>query len=178
MKKALLLIDIQNDYFPGGKMELKNPIEASLNSKKVLNFFRVNNMPVYHIQHSNKQYALVEGTSGAEIHENVKPLNGEKIIKKRYPNSFRDTGLLKELKDNNIDELIISGMMTHMCVEATTRAAFDYGFKITVIEDACATRDLMFKGKTIPAEMVHTSFLAALNNTYAKLLDTETFLKS
>jgi nicotinamidase-related amidase len=178
MNKALLLIDIQNDYFPGGKSELKNPVEASLNAKKVLNFFREKGLPVFHIQHLSKQNMLVEGTSGAEIHENVKPLDNEKIIQKRYPNSFRDTDLLKELKDNNIDELVISGMMTHMCVEATTRAAFDYGFKIIVLEDACTTKDLQLKGKLIPAESVHASFLAALNNTYAKLLDTETFLKS
>jgi nicotinamidase-related amidase len=178
MNKALLLIDIQNDYFPGGKSELKNPIEASLNAKKVLNFFREKRMPVFHIQHLSKQNMLVEGTSGAEIHENVKPLYNEKIIRKRYPNSFRDTDLLNELKENNIDELVISGMMTHMCVEATTRAAFDYCFKITVLEDACATKDLTFKGKIIPAEIVHKSFLAALNNTYATLLDTETFLKN
>lgn len=177
MNQALVLIDIQNDYFPGGKFELKNPVAASLKAKRILDFCREKNIPVYHVQHLSRHFMMVEGTAGAEIHDNVKPLPQEKVIVKRYPNSFRETDLLKELKDKNIDELIISGMMTHMCVEATTRAAFDYGFKNIVLDDACATRDLVLNGKTIPAEFVHTAFLAALNNSYAKIVDTETFIR-
>lgn len=80
------------------------------------------------------------GTPGVEIHENVKPLEGENVFQKFYPNSFRDTGLLDYLKENDVTKLVITRMMTHMCIDATTRAGFDFGYKCTVIYDACASR--------------------------------------
>ena len=135
-KQALIIIDIQNDYFEGGNIPLVNPIAASVNAGKVLDHFRANNLPIAHIQHiSNNPEAMpifVEGTKGVEIHENVKPLDGEKVFQKYYPNSFRETGLLDYLKENNITEVVITGMMTHMCVDATTRAAFDLDRKSVV----------------------------------------------
>ena len=181
-KKALIIIDIQNDYFEGGNIPLVNPVEASVNAGKVLKHFRAKNLPIAHIQHvSANPEAMpifVEGTKGIEIHENVKPLNGEKVFQKNYPNSFRETGLLDFLKENDITEVVITGMMTHMCVDATTRAAFDFGYKCTVVGDACASRDLEISGKTIKADDVHSAFLAALEFFYAEIKSTEEFLKA
>jgi nicotinamidase-related amidase len=181
-KQALIIIDIQNDYFEGGNIPLVNPVEASINAGKVLKHFRANNLPIVHIQHvSANPEAMpifVEGTKGIEIHENVKPLDGEKVFQKYYPNSFRDTGLLDYLKANDINEVIITGMMTHMCVDATTRAAFDFGYKCTVIGDTCASRDLEINGKTVKADDVHHAFLAALEFFYAEIKSTEDFLKA
>lgn len=179
--QALIIIDIQNDYFEGGNIPLVNPIEASVNAGKILEHFRVNNLTIVHIQHvSANPEAMpifVEGTKGIEIHENVKPLEGEKVFRKYYPNSFRETGLLDYLKANDITEVIITGMMTHMCVDATTRAAFDFGYKCTVIGDTCASRDLEINGKTVKADDVHHAFLAALEFFYAEIKSTEDFLK-
>lgn len=181
-KPALIIIDIQNDYFEGGNIPLVNPVEASVNAGKVLEHFRANNLPIAHIQHvSANPEAMpifVEGTKGIEIHENVKPLDGEKVFQKYYPNSFRETGLLDYLKANDITEVIITGMMTHMCVDATTRAAFDFGYKCTVIGDTCASRDLEINGKTVKADDVHHAFLAALEFFYAEIKSTEDFLKA
>ncbi|AZB23425.1 cysteine hydrolase [Chryseobacterium bernardetii] len=181
-KQALIIIDIQNDYFENGALELVNPIEASLNAGKVLEHFRKNNLPIAHIQHISANPAespvFVEGKSGAEIHENVKPLPGENVFQKFYPNSFRETGLLDYLKENDVTEVVITGMMTHMCIDATTRAACDFGYKCTVVGDACASRDLEINGKTVKADDVHHAFLAALEFFYAEIKSTEDYLSA
>jgi nicotinamidase-related amidase len=179
MKSALLIIDIQNDYFPGGKMELIGSNQAGQNAKKVLSHFRENKLPVFHIQHINIRPGstfFLPDTDGVNIHQDVFPLSNEIVIQKNYPNSFRNTNLLGILKREGITNLTICGMMTHMCIDATTRAAFDYSFACTLIHDACATRDLIFNDKIIPAEDVHNSFLAALNGVYAKVIGSEKYL--
>jgi nicotinamidase-related amidase len=178
MNKALLIIDIQNDYFEGGAFELVNPTQASLKAKELLEYFRKNSMPVFHVQHINiKDGAtfFLPNTSGMQIHENVKPLENEIIITKNYPNSFLKTNLKSELEKQNIKELIICGMMSHMCVDSTTRAAFDLGFDCTVVHDACTTRDLEFLGKKVKSSEVHNSFMAALGSVFAKIIGVEEF---
>lgn len=178
MGKALIVIDVQNDYFENGAMELVNPIPASENTRKLLDRFRRENLTIVHVQHIAPEGApfFAPGTKGVEIHNNVKPLAGEKVITKHYPNSFRDTDLLTYLKSKNITELVITGMMTHMCIDAGTRAAADFGFKCTVIADACATRDLEINGQQVKAADVQHAFLAALAFFYAEIKDTETYL--
>ncbi len=178
---ALVLVDIQNDYFPGGRMELEGSAEASLRAGEILSLFRQNHLRVVHIRHLSTRPGatfFLPGTKGAEIHENVRPLPAETVIEKHYPNSFRDTGLLEILKKEGITRLVIAGMMTHMCVDATTRAAFDFGFDCTLIHDACATRSLTFGRTTVPAAHVHASFLAALGAVYAKVLGAEEYLSA
>lgn len=173
MKTALLIIDVQNDYFPNGKMELSHSIEASIKIQSLLNQFRKNALPIIHVQHfSIKPSAtfFIPKTSGVEIHENVKPILEEKIITKNYPNSFRSTELNDYLKEHDISKLVITGMMTHMCVDTTVRAAFDLGYECIVAGDCCATKALTFDGNTVSAENVQTSFLASLNGTFAKII--------
>ena len=179
MSTAFLLIDIQNDYFPGGNMELSGSLEASLCAREVLDFFRKKAMPVIHVRHLSVRPGatfFLPGTRGAEIHENVTPLSTETVIEKNYPNSFRDTPLRAILEKEGITRLVIAGMMTHMCVDATTRAAFDHGFACTLIHDACATRQLSFGGETVPAAHVHSAFLAALNGLYARIVPAGEFI--
>lgn len=181
MKSALLIIDIQNDYFSGGASPLCNPEFALKNLKKVLHYFREQFLPVIFVQHiSTRPTAtfFLPNTTGVEIHAEIKPHADEKIIIKNYPNSFRNTELLDYLKENQIEELIICGMMTHMCVDATVRAAKDLGFECTLLADACATKDLEIDGKVINAVDVQHSFLAALNYFYAKIVSTKDFLSN
>lgn len=178
-KQALLIIDIQNDYFENGANPLVGSWEASLKTKQVLDMFRKESFPVIHIQHLSVRPGstfFVPNTMGAEIHQNVYPLSDEKVITKNYPNSFRDTELLDYLKSNNITDLVICGMMTHMCVDATVRAAKDFGFNCTVISDACATKDLNIQSRKVVAEEVHYAFLAALQYFYSTIKTTEEFL--
>ena len=179
MNKALIIIDIQNDYFENGKMPLVGPVEASLNTRLILEQFRKEKLPVFHIQHISvrpNSTFLLPVTKGQEIHENVKPLEGEKVIVKHFPNSFRETELLEDLKSKNITDLVICGMMTHMCVDATVRAAKDIGFNCILIGDACATRDLKMNGEIVKAADVHNSFLAALGSYYASVVTTKQYL--
>src|ERR1035437_247176 len=117
MNKALIIVDIQNDYFDKGTMTLVGSEQASENARLILDRFRAEGLPVIHIQHIAKSPAatfFLPNTVGAEIHKNVKPLLQEKVIVKHYPNSFRETELLDYLKSNNIRNLVICGMMTHM----------------------------------------------------------------
>lgn len=167
-KTALLIIDIQNFYFPNGSLPLFEPEKAALNAQKILKEFRNNNLTVIHVKHN--------ASSGAEIHELVKPVKGEKVITKNKANSFVNTDLLEYLKENNITNLVICGMQTHMCLEAATRAASDYGFNCTVIEDACTTRDLTFGNNVVSAKDVHSSTLSTLYKTYAEILTTQEYL--
>ncbi len=179
MNTALILIDIQNDYFPGGKMELDGSVEASLQAKTLLSVFREKGLPLIHVQHVSLRPGatfFIPDTKGIEFHENVAPLPHETVIRKNYPNSFRETSLLDHLEKESIKHLIIAGMMMHMCVDATVRAAFDYGFKCTVVWDASATKSLSFENEVIPAAHVHGAFLAALNNVYADVITTRDFL--
>ncbi|MEW5870503.1 MAG: cysteine hydrolase family protein [Chloroflexota bacterium] len=173
MNTALLIVDIQNDYFPGGKMELAGSPEAARRAAGLLAFFRQAGLPVVFIQHiANRPGAtfFLPGTPGAEIHPEVQPLHSETILQKHFPNSFRDTPLLEHLRSLPVERLVICGMMTHMCVDAATRAAVDFGFECWVAGDACATRDLAFAGQTVPVAQVHAAFLAALNSAYGKVL--------
>jgi nicotinamidase-related amidase len=170
---ALLLVDIQNDYFPGGRMELVGSVEAGRKAAEVLSAFRSSGWPVVHVRHESVKPGasfFLPGTAGAEIHESVRPLPGEVVATKHTPNSFRETGLKERLESLAVGRLVIAGMMTHMCVDATTRAAFDFGFECTVLSDACATRDLTFDGRTVAAADVHTAFLAALGSAYARVV--------
>lgn len=181
MSTALIIVDIQNDYFLNGNMELVNPDKAAANAAKVLESFRKNNKEnIFHIQHIAADPALgffLPDTKGAEIHETVQPLENESIIIKHFPNSFVQTDLESKLRGNGVTKVVVVGMMTHMCIDATVRAAVDLGFETTLIEDACATRDLSYEGKDVPAEQVHYAFVGALNGMYCAVTSTENFLK-
>jgi nicotinamidase-related amidase len=177
-KQGLILVDIQNDYFPNGNFELVGMEQAAKNAQKLLQKFRDEQSPIVHIQHISKQPGatfFLPNTKGAEIHESVTPQPDETVIVKHFPNSFRDTSLLENLKNTEVEEVVICGAMSHMCIDATTRAAFDFGFRCTVIEDACATRDLEYEGKTVKAVEVHTAFMAALAMPYAKVASSAEF---
>ena len=177
MNQALLIIDIQNDYFPGGAMELVGSDAAASKAATLISAFRAKNRPVIHVQHVAVQPNATffrPGTEGADIHHSVSPQSGEIVVQKNYPNSFRDTSLLQHLRDLKVDSLVIAGMMTHMCVDTTTRAAADLGFNCVLAHDACATRDLMFGDKNVSAEDVQTSYIAAIDGTFASVQATDT----
>jgi nicotinamidase-related amidase len=179
MKHGLILIDIQNDYFAGGNMELFQMDRAAENAKKLLALYRNAGLPLFHIQHISTQPAaafFLPNTTGVEINESVFPRHDEIVIEKHFPNSFRDTGLLKNLKNSGVESAVICGAMSHMCIDATTRAAFDFGFDCIVIEDACTTRDLRYKGEIIEAGKVHGAFMAALSARYAKVVSADEYI--
>lgn len=175
MKTALLVIDIQKDYFPGGKYPLVNPLEAAKKAYMLLQCFREHGGQHVHIQHISLEpdaTFFIRGEEGSDIHDAAAHFEGEPIVYKHEPNSFLHTNLLELLKSWEINRVVITGMMTHMCVDATARAAADFGFQIIIAEDACATRDLKYGDTTIPADHVHKAFLAALQS-YGKVMKSE-----
>jgi nicotinamidase-related amidase len=173
--QALLIIDIQNFYFEGGSVPLTGPVEAARQARRVLDRFRERRLPVVHVRHVPASGPV---TDQYAIRPEVAPLPGEKVVEKRYANSFRDTPLLEILRGLGVKRLVIAGMQTHMCVEAAARAAADLGFEVTVVADACATRPLEFGGVKVPADQVHASTLAALKGTYAKIVTADELLNA
>jgi nicotinamidase-related amidase len=168
IKTALLIVDIQNFYFPEDGPGLVNAEQASLAAKEILQIFRDKKQLVVHVRHKSSK--------GFEIHKNVEPISNEKIITKEEVNSFQGTDLLEYLRSNNINRLVIIGMQTQMCLEAAVRAAYDYGFECVVVQDACATRDLKFGGKVVKAEDVQTSTLATISDGgYGKVIEMKVF---
>lgn len=179
MKQALVIVDVQNDYFPKGHMELVDAESAADKVKVLLLHFRSLNMPVIHVQHiatTPDAGFFLPDTDGAKIYKKVLPVAGETVITKHYPNSFRETGLLAYLREQGITHLVVAGMMTHVCIDATVRAAKDYGFDCTVIADACATRDLEVLGTQVDAKQVQHSLLGALAFYYAQIRTTAEFI--
>lgn len=180
MNQCLILIDIQNDYFPGGMMELSGADEAAEHAAAVLQAARNTGVPVIHVRHLSTYPGasfFIPGTTGSEIHERVVPLSGEEIIIKHYPNSFRDTSLSDLLTSMGTERILVCGMMTHMCVDATVRAAADLGYQCILADDACATRNLVFQERTIQAPDVHAAFLAALSGLYAQVVPASSMIQ-
>lgn len=178
MKKALLIIDVQNDYFPNGNCQLSKPEIALKTIKSLLKYFREQNLPVFYVQHVSTMPAsfFIANTDGVQIHNDIKPLTTEEVIVKHYPNSFYQTNLHNELLNNEVTDLIICGMMTHMCVDTTVRAAKDLGYKITVVSDGCATKDLVWNGVKLPADIIQSVFMASLNQKFANVVASKDLL--
>lgn len=180
MTTALLLLEIQNDYFPNGRIPLEKSLEATTRTQAILQAFRDKKLPVIHVQHistlPDASY-LLPCTRGAEFYSSVQPAKGEAVVKKHYANSFKDTTLLAQLNKHKVKHLVICGMMTQQAVDATVRAASDLGFTCSIIHDACAAKQLEFNQTAIPALNVHHAFLAALQAGYATLFSTDEFLQ-
>lgn len=119
---------------------------------------------------------FVPGSEGVKINAAVLPQGDEPVVTKNHPNSFRDTGLKALLDPHGVTDVIVVGAMSHMCVDATTRAANDLGYKTTTIHDVCATLDLAFDGVTTPAPQVHASLMAALAFSNGEVISTDAFL--
>ena len=177
MKQALLVIDVQNDYFKNGKMELVGPDQALDKIKQLEQYFNEKNLPIIYVQHINPPQAsfFQENTDGVLLHPELSAGSDSLIVTKHYPNSFLETNLDELLKAHQIEQLIITGMMTHMCIDSGTRAAKELGYQPILIADATATRDLSHDGKTVKAEDVQTAFLTALS-TFANVENTADFL--
>jgi nicotinamidase-related amidase len=176
VSRALVIVDIQKDYFPGGAHPLVAPEAAAAATRQVLDAFRAAGDPVVHVRHvwdDEGATFMRPKTEGVEIHPEVAPAEGELVITKEFPNSFRETALEEELRVRHVDSLVVCGMMTSMCVDATVRAAVDLGFDTTVVHDACATCELLFDGRSVPASQVHSAFLAALGDGYATIVSSD-----
>lgn len=178
-KQAILVIDLQNEYLSTGKLPLVGIEDASANAEKIIAHARKKNIQVIHVQHifAHGEMPVFEpGSNGIEIQKTVAPINDEVIVVKNYVNSFLHTNLKQILDDNKIEDLVIIGAMSHMCVDAAVRAASDFGYKVKVIHDACATFDLEFNGLKVPAAYAHATLMAAFEFAYATVISTNDYI--
>jgi len=178
-KHAVIVVDLQNEYLPTGKLDLVDIEQAVANAARVIADARAKGVPVIHIRHEFADPAIPffqPGTDGVEIIFQVAPQAGEAVVTKNYPNSFLKTDLKQILDQQGIEEVTVIGAMSHMCIDATTRAASDFGYKATVVHDACATRDLEFRDQVVPASQVHAALMAALAFAYATIVTTDEYL--
>lgn len=179
MPRALLIIDIQRDYFPGGAYPLVGPDAAAATARRLLDAFRSSGEPVIHLKHiwdAPDAAFMRPGTDGVEIHPLVAPADGEPVIEKEQPNGFLGTDLADQLSARGIERVVVAGMMSSMCVDATVRAAVDQGLTATVVHDACPAPDLVFGDMAIPGPTVHAAFMAALADGYATVVDADSLL--
>lgn len=180
-KRAVVVVDLQNEYLPTGKLALAGIHDALNNAARVIADARSKGDIVINIRHESADTDapfFKKGTDAVRIHESVAPAQGEAVIVKNFPNSFLHTNLKQMLDENGIEEVTVIGAMSHMCIDATTRAASDFGYKTTVVHDACATRDLEFRGETVPAAQVHTALMSALAFGYASVVTADEYLGS
>ncbi|UUT20506.1 MULTISPECIES: cysteine hydrolase family protein [Pseudomonas] len=178
-KQALIVVDIQNDYFPNGKWPLVGVEAAADNAARLIQAFRDSGQQVVHIRHeftSDSAPFFTPGSSGAQLHPKVSNRADEPVVLKHFVNSFRETELEAILDQHDIEHLVVVGSMSHMCIDGVTRAAADLGYGVTVIHDACATRDLEFNGVVVPAAQVHAAFMSSLGFAYASVVSTDEFL--
>lgn len=180
-KQALILIDIQNDYFPGGKWPLDGVDAAADKAAQVLQAFRQAGDAVIHVRHeftSEDAPFFTPGSEGAHLHAKTVNEANEPVVLKHVVNAFRGTDLRALLEQRAITEVVVVGNMSHMCIDAVVRAAADLGYKVTLLHDACATRDLEFNGQVIPAAQVHGAYMASLAFAYADVVSTAEYLKA
>jgi nicotinamidase-related amidase len=174
---ALILIDIQQGFddiaYWGG--ERNNP-DAEVNARKLLDYWRANNLPLFHIQHCsvNPNSLLNQNNAGNAHKEIVKPLPNEQVIKKSVNSSFIGTNLQQQLDAAGIDTVVIAGLTTEHCVSTTARMAGNFGYNTFVVADATAAfAKTGIKGEHYDAETIHLTALAQINNEFATVLNTE-----
>ncbi|CAB3832193.1 Peroxyureidoacrylate/ureidoacrylate amidohydrolase RutB [Achromobacter mucicolens] len=178
-KRGLIVVDLQNEYLPTGKLPLSGIEAASANAARVIAQARSNGEPIFHIRHefaNNEAPVFVPGSEGVDIQPAVAPRVGEPVIVKNFINSFRQTDLKQQLDDRGVEDVVVVGAMSHMCVDAVVRAAADMGYPVTVLHDACATLDLEFDGVKVPAAQVHAAMMAAFAFGYGTVKSTDEYL--
>ncbi len=171
-ESALLLIDIQNEYFDG-PLKLAGVEAAAETAAALLARARRLGAPVVHVRHRGRAGGAFDPDAPrGQIHASVEPELGETVVEKGLPNGFAGTALAAALEGIGKRPLVVAGFMTHMCVSSTVRAALDRGLASTVAMDATATRDLPDPtgGADLPAGAVHRAALAAMADRFATVV--------
>ena len=180
MKRALLVIDIQYEYFTG-KLPVTYPENSFENIIKVIDFANENNIKTVLIQHTNPgedSFTFKKGTEEWKIHEEILKRKYDKIIEKNLPGSFTGTELESWLKENDIDALVICGYMTQMCCDTTARQAMHLGFKVEFLSDATGTLDISNSSGKIRAEELHKAILVTQAMIFSKVMTTDEWIKA
>lgn len=177
--QALTIVDLQNEYLSTGKVPLVGIDRAVDQAVRVLEYARAQGHFIVHVHHESAdptRPVFVPESDGVQFITAIAPPAAECQVLKHHPNAFLDTELKKTLDAHGIRAVTLVGAMSHMCIDATARAASDFGYQTTVIHDACATRDLQFGDIVVPAAQVHAAYMAALSGAYGRVISTQDYL--
>ncbi len=175
---ALVIGDLQTS-FDDPRFRPRNNPEAEANIAKLLAAWRETGGPVIHVQHLSREAdsPYRPGQPGCAFKDEVRPQAGELVIQKSTNSAFVDTGLGPYLEDKGIRTLVITGVATNNCVEATARMAGNLGYETYVVSDATATADRTdLVGRVWRAEEIQALTLANLQGEYATVATTQEVL--
>jgi nicotinamidase-related amidase len=177
--RALLVIDIQNEYFTG-KLPIVYPSGSFENILRAIDISHDSHIPVVVIQHTAlaiDSKTFRKGSPEWELHPEIASRHRELLIEKNLPGSFTGTTLEKWLRDNSIDTLTICGYMTQMCCDTTARQAMHLGFSVEFLSDATGTIQLSNYAGNISAEDLHRAILVVQAARFSKVMTTGEWLE-
>jgi nicotinamidase-related amidase len=179
MNDALLVIDVQNEYFTGS-MPVTYPQGSLENILKAMDQAHAESVPVVVIQHTNQALGAVtfrKGTDNWELHNEIKQRHSDILIGKNLPGSFTGTSLGSWLKERDISKVTIAGYMTQMCCDTTARQAFHRGFAVNFLSDATGTLSVTNTAGTISAIDLHRAILITQQMRFSRVLTTDEWIK-
>jgi nicotinamidase-related amidase len=175
MKRALLVIDVQNEYFTG-KLPVSYPPDTLPRILAAMDAATAKNVPVVVIQHSSPQPnapTFRKGSPEWELHPEITARPHDALIEKNLPGSFTGTNLEEWLKENGVDTLVIAGYMTQMCCDTTARQALHLGYSVEFLADATGTLDIKNAAGSVTAEELHRAILVTQQMRFSKVMSTD-----
>lgn len=177
-KRALLVIDVQNEYFTG-KLPVCYPADTLPNVLAAIDAAKEAGIPVVIVQHtmtSPGASAFVKGSDGWELHDAVKGIEVDHYVEKNLPSSFVGTDLQAWLDGNGIDTVVISGYMTQFCCDTTAKYAMHLGYNVEFLSDATATLGFENEAGRVSAEELHRAILVQQAARFSHVLPTEAWI--
>ena len=181
MKRALLVIDVQNEYFAGGAMPVSHPPDSLRAITEAMDGAAENGVPIVVIQHGTENpeaKAFVKGSRGWRLKGEVDVRRRTVVIEKTMPGSFTGTNLEAWMKENSVDTLAITGYMTQLCCDTTARQAVHLGYKVEFLSDATGTLDISNSAGAVKAEELHRAILVSQQARFSKVVTTEEWINS
>lgn len=174
-RTALVVVDVQLDYFPGGRFVLFRPRAVLRQTLRLRDWARRQGLPIFWIRHTGTAESLFlrPGSPGQALHPDLAPLPGETVVDKAYPNSFLGTGLEDQLRARGVDTVVWAGMMSWMCVDSSVRHAHDRGFQNILARDAVASGWMKGPYGLVTPWSAQRAFVTALGFHHARVVTTE-----
>jgi nicotinamidase-related amidase len=177
-KRALLVIDVQNEYFTG-LLPVYYPQNTLPNVLMAIEEAKKSNIPVVIVQHTLitlNAKAFIRGTKGWELLDEIKNIEYDHYVEKNFPSSFVGTDLEEWLRSHGIDTVVISGYMTQFCCDTTARYAYHLGFNVEFLSDAMATLAFENKAGKVSAEELHRTILVVQASRFSNVMSTQEWI--
>lgn len=175
-RRALLIIDVQNEYFTGNMPIEYPPVETSLpNIFLAIETAKATKMPIVLVQHDAPEQSPVfaKGSHGWQLHSAIKDVAADHRINKSMADVFAGTDLKQWLSTNKIDTLAITGYMTHNCNASTVYHAAHEGYKVEFLSDATGALPYENAGGKASAEEIHRVFSTVFHSNFAAVITTQ-----